>query len=223
MDDRPRPGWRGRGRRSGSGASSCPSPTGPSAPGTRPRRPPGRGSTRTGMMNSSRRYSLSTPRSSIEVVFAHRRLNLSVWSIRRRRRHWAIRDDLVVAQRLDRIEDDRLAVLQARLDAGQVVVRRWRPRPAACATTSPSPIDPDVIVPVLLEQGGLGHEQVGPSGVGAAAPTCWGGSGRSRPARGRACRRGRGSRPSPSPCRGCGRPSGGPAAGGPGTASTGPR
>ena len=43
VDDRPRPWSAGRGRRSGSAGSSCPSPTGPSARGTRPRRPRGRG------------------------------------------------------------------------------------------------------------------------------------------------------------------------------------
>ncbi len=57
------------------------------------------------------------------MLFAHRLLSLSVWATREAAPVTrAIRTTSLVAQRLDRIEDDRFAVLQARLDAGQVVV-----------------------------------------------------------------------------------------------------
>ena len=76
------------------------------------------------MRNSSRRYSLVTPRRTIECALAHASMTFSTSGERSGSRpvYSATLTTSFVAQRLRRVQDDRLAGFEARLDPGQVVV-----------------------------------------------------------------------------------------------------
>src|SRR3954467_2375130 len=67
-------------------------------------------------------------------------------------------DDLLVVERLDRVEHDRLARIEARLDPPQGV-RRGRDLDLSLVQSVLRADEPDVIVPVLLEDRRLRDEE----------------------------------------------------------------
>src|SRR4051794_37153239 len=125
-------------------------------------------STRTGMRNSSRRYSLVTPRRTIECTSP-----MALQTPRDRGEGGRAEGKgrtgrpppllghfhhVTFAQRLRRVEHDGLPRLQARLDAGQVVVGHGG-LDRSLADGGAAVDHPGEFVPVLLEQRRLGDEE----------------------------------------------------------------
>ena len=107
--------------------------------------------TKTGIRNSSRRYSLSTPREHDRGHPGHGRIEpFALW----KPPSVGDPDGFVVAEGLERVEHDRLARLEARLDPRQRVGRgRHLDRPLQDHVLGPD--DPDEVVAVLRENGRL--------------------------------------------------------------------
>ena len=147
----------GRARRSGSRAWSCPSPRDPSAPGTRP------SSTETSRFDQNGNAELVASVFLVNTAQARSR-TFRPWTMNLSRSvpaldYWSIRTISNSRSVFIGLKNDRVVQFESRLDPRPVVGRRYHLDPILAQSVVFAD-DPDEVVPVFLEDGRFGDEQI---------------------------------------------------------------